>query len=55
MASDNLQLQPLNNRAPTADAIGLLTAPWANRRAFNSSPDFPIMAEMMPNYHQLPQ
>jgi hypothetical protein len=55
MASDNLQLQSLNDRAPMADAIELLTVPWVNRRAFNSSPDFPIMAEAMSNHHQLPQ
>jgi hypothetical protein len=55
MDSENLRLQYLNNRAPTTDAIGLLTAPWANRRAFNSSLDFPIMEEMMSNHHQLLQ
>jgi hypothetical protein len=55
MASDHLHLQFLNNRAPTADAIELLTAPWANRRAFNSLPDFPIMEEAMSNHHQLLQ
>ena len=55
MASDNLRLQSLNNRAPTTDAIRILTALWANRRAFTSSLDFPIMAETMSNYLQLLQ
>ena len=54
MDSDNLYLQSLNDRAPMEDAIDLLTVPWANRRAFNSSPNFPFMAEMMFNHHQLP-
>jgi hypothetical protein len=54
MASDNLHLQSLNDRAPMADAIELLTVPWANRRALNSSQDFPFMAEMISNHHQLP-
>ena len=52
MASDNLHLQSLNDHAPMADAIELLTVPWANQRAFNSSADFPFMAEMMSNHHQ---
>ena len=51
MAFDNLHLQSLNDRAPMADAIDLLTVPWANRRAFNSSPDFPIMVEVMSKHH----
>jgi hypothetical protein len=55
MASDNLQLQSLNDRAPMADATELLTVPWVNQRAFNSSLDFPIMVEAMSNHHQLPQ
>ena len=53
MASENLHLQSLNDCAPSVDAIEFLTAPWVNRRAFNSSPDFPIMAEAMSNHHQL--
>jgi hypothetical protein len=55
MAFENLRLQSLNDRALMADAIELLTAPWENRRAFNSSSDFPIMAEVMSNHHQLLQ
>jgi hypothetical protein len=55
MASDNLLLQSLSDRALVADAIELLTVPWVNRRALNSSPDFPIMAEAMSNHHQPPQ
>jgi hypothetical protein len=55
MASDNLRLQSLNNRAPMTNAIGFLIAPWENRHAFNSSLDFPIMAETMSNHHQLLQ
>ena len=54
MASDNLHLQSLNDRALMTDAIELLTVPWANRRDFNLSPDFPFMVEMMSNHHQLP-
>ena len=54
MASDNLHLQFLNGHAPMADAIELLTVPCENRRAFNSSSDFPIMVEAMSNHHQLP-
>ena len=42
MASDNLQPQSLDDRAPMADAIELLTVSWANQRAFNSSLDFPL-------------
>ena len=52
MASDNLQLQSLNDHAPMVDTIEFLTVLWANRRASNSSPDFPIMAEAMSNHHQ---
>jgi hypothetical protein len=55
MASDNLLLQSLSDRALVADAIELLIVPWANRRALNSSSDFPIMAEAMSNHHQPPQ
>jgi hypothetical protein len=55
MASDNLCPKSLNNRAPTTDVIRLLIALWVNRSAFNSSPDFPIMEEMMSNHHQLLQ
>jgi hypothetical protein len=55
MDSDNLHLQSLHGRALMEDVIELLTAPWANRRAFNLSSDFPIMAEAMSNHHQLLQ
>ena len=55
MASDNLQLQSLNDHAPMVDAIELLTVLWVNRRSFHSSLDFPIMAEVMSNHHQLLQ
>jgi hypothetical protein len=55
MPTDNLHMQSLNDRAPMTDTIELLTVPWVNRRDFNSSPDFPFMAEMMSNHHQLPQ
>ena len=54
MDSDNLHLQSLNDRAPMADTIELLTVQWVNRRAFNSSSDFPFVVEMMSNHHQLP-
>jgi hypothetical protein len=54
MATDNLHMQSLNDRAPMAATIELLIVLWANRRAFNSSPDFPFMEEMISNHHQLP-
>jgi hypothetical protein len=54
MASNNLHLQSLNDHAPMADVIELLTVQWANRRALNSSSGFPFMVEMISNHHQLP-
>jgi hypothetical protein len=52
MPTDNLHMQILAGRAPMADEIELLTILWVNQHAFNSSSDFPFMAETMSNHLQ---
>jgi hypothetical protein len=56
MSSGSLRMQTLDDRAPMTDAIRIQTVLLqVNRPASSPLPDFPLMAEMMFNYFQLPQ